>query len=87
MREIYGLTVGVTDTIRLGAYRDDGSGIETETTEIAVSASGKDAAGAFEKPIDGLDVMPYLEYIGVGSSFEITDVEVSKDPCDSKQVE
>jgi hypothetical protein len=87
MREISGLTVGVTDTIRLGAYRDDGSGIETETTEIAVSASGKDAAGAFEKPIDGLDVMPYLEYIGVGSSFEITDVEVSKDPCDSKQVE
>jgi hypothetical protein len=85
-REISGLDPGVTDTMRVGAYRDAGTAIESETAELTVSATIEQATAAFENPIDGLDVGPYLEYIGVGSSFEITDVQVLKGDSDSKQV-
>jgi len=84
-REISGLTVGVTDTLRIGAYRDAGTAIESETGEIEVSATVADASGAFGNVISGLDLCPYLEYLGVGSSFEITYVEVLKESTESKE--
>jgi len=82
-----GPNVKTTHTIRVGAYRNADDAIETPTAEMALSDVIKNAACAFDKPVDGLDVMPYLEYLGVGTSFEITDIEISKDPTDSKQVE
>ena len=85
--QISGLETGVTDTMRVGCYRNAGTSLESETCEILVSATIDDATETFDHPIDGLDVCPYLEYIGVGSSFEITDIQVLKDNVDSKAVE
>ena len=85
-QSITGLTVGVTDTLRFGVFRNGSTTLETETGEVEVSADIDEATGCFEHAIDGLDILPYLEYIGVGSSFEITDVQVLKPDIDSKAV-
>ena len=86
IQNISGLEAGVTDTIRVGAYRNNGTTLEDETFEIEVSATIGDATGAFDDAIDGLDILPYLEYIGVGSVFEITDVQTMKPDIDAKEV-
>lgn len=85
-RRISGLSAGVTDTMRYGAYRNEETSLVDETGEVEVSATIDDASGALTYAIDGLDVMPYFEYIGVGSSFEITDFMVLKTDVDSKVV-
>jgi len=83
---ISGLEATITDTMRLGAYRNRGTTIEATTTEVKVAEAVEDAAGSFDPALDGIDVMPYLEYIGAGSSFEMSDVEVTKESTESKQV-
>lgn len=82
---ISGLVTAVTDTMRIGAYRNAGTTIESETAEIHVSAVIAEATEAFDNVVTGLDVCPYIEYIGVGSSFEITDVAVLQEPTESKE--
>ena len=81
---ISGLQTGITDIMRVGAYQDNSSSLHTETCELTVSADMEDAVGAFEGPIDGLDILPYLEYLGVGSEFELTDVQFKIADVDSK---
>jgi hypothetical protein len=83
---ITGLQAGVTDTLRVSAYRNAEDAPIDESCEVKVSTTIADASGAFDHAIDGIDILPYLEYIGVGSSFEITDVQVLKPDIDSKAV-
>jgi hypothetical protein len=83
---IAGLVPGVTDTLRLGAYRNGGATLDAETAELSVSGDIDAASATFDHAVDGLDILPYLEYIGPGSSFEITDVQVLKPDSDSKRV-
>ena len=87
-QQISGLEAGVTDTVRIGCYRNTSETLEDTTFEVDVSTTIEDATGSFQEDgiVDGLDVLPYLEYIGVGSVFEITDVQVSKPDIDSKAV-
>lgn len=87
-QEISGLEAGVTDTVRISAYRNGSTTLEETAFEVDVSTTIEDATSAFQEDgvIDGLDILPYLEYIGVGSGFEITDVQVSKPDSDSKAV-
>jgi hypothetical protein len=83
---ISGLEAGVTDTLRIGAYRNMSTTLESTTFEVDVSSDIAEASGSFGEDgvIGGLDILPYLEYIGVGSVLEITDVQVSKPDLDSK---
>ncbi|MCP4996496.1 MAG: hypothetical protein GY934_22375, partial [Gammaproteobacteria bacterium] len=83
---ISGLDAGVTDTMRVGGYRNNGTTLDSETCEITVSTTIEDASGAFDNAIAGLDIKPYLEYIGVGSVFDITDIQVLKPDMDVKAV-
>ena len=90
---ISGLTAGVTDALRIGAYRDGSTTLHGETFEVKVTATVEsqsdpdaDATGAFAAAIDGIDILPCLEYIGVGAGFEITDVQIVKPDVDSKAV-
>jgi hypothetical protein len=83
---ISGLTEGVTDTVRIGAYRNGSTTLESTTFEVDVSSDIAEASGSFgdDGIIGGLDILPYCEYIGVGSVLEITDLQVSKPEIDSK---
>ena len=92
-RNVSGLAAGVTDTLRIGAYRDGSTTLHGETFEVHVTTTvesqsdpDSDATGAFAAAIDGIDILPYLEYIGVGASFEVTDIQVLKPDIDSKAV-
>lgn len=80
-----GTVAGITDGFRAGAYADS-TALNTETAELLVSTTLEEATAAFEHVVSGIDVLPYLEYIGVGSDFEITDVQVLKTETDSKAV-
>jgi hypothetical protein len=83
---ILGTIATITDTARIGACRTNATTIEATTAELSVTEESADAGCSLQPAIDGIDVKPYIEYIGVGSSFEITDVEVTFQPTESKEV-
>lgn len=91
-RKISGLTAGIDDTCRVGAFRNSGSTIESKTREIDIVANpsktvGDDLQVEDEFRIDGIDVEPYIEHYGIGTDFELTDIEVSVVPTESKRSE
>jgi len=91
-RNISGLKAGVDDTCRVGAFRNSGSTIESKTREIDIVANpsktpGDDLETEDEFRIDGIDVEPYIEHYGIGTDFELTDVEISIVPTESKRAE
>jgi len=89
-RDISGLNTDVDDTIRISAYRNSGTSLESADEELDIVANPADTPGDDLEDdegfvIDGIDVEPYIEHLGVGTMFEITDLEVSVTFSKSKE--
>lgn len=80
------VTTGLSDQARIGAVRGSGLVPETIWGLMKVTGSVADAAGSLSEPIDGIDVMPTIEYFGVGSSWELTSVQVTFEATETKEV-
>jgi hypothetical protein len=79
-----GYTSNDNDKWRVGAYRNGGTSIESQTVEIDVTTDRGDSAGALN--IDGTDVEPHVEQISAGTKFELSSIEVAAAYTDSRDM-
>ena len=84
-RRISGLTTDVNDAVRVGVYRNSGAALESVTAEVDLTTNPAEAAENLV--IDGIDIEPYIEYIGSGTKFEITDVGIDVVVTETRKVE
>ena len=69
--------------MRIGAYRNSSSSIESSVAYLDVDTDPQDSAEALN--LHGIDLEPYFEQIASGVSFELTDLEFNLTQTDSRK--
>lgn len=79
-----GFDDNVNNKWRVGAYRNGGTSLESETAYITVSTNPADSAESLN--VEGIDIEPYIEQISAGVEFELLGAEIAVVPTDSRTV-
>lgn len=83
-RKLSGFDDNVNNKWRVGAYRNEGTTIESTVAYPDVSSNPTDSAEGLN--VAGIDLEPYIEQIASGVGFELTDAEFAVSYTDSRNV-
>lgn len=84
VRNLVGFTDNPNNVMRVGSYRNSSPTLSENTAEITVGLNPSTTVANLAG--DGVDVEPYVEQISAGTSFELTNMEVSVTMTESRRV-
>jgi hypothetical protein len=82
--DLSGFTSNVNNTVRMGAWRDAGTTLETSQAQVVITGVHAKDVGAFNT--DGIHVRPYAEVISSGVYFDLTEAEAYATTTESRRI-